>query len=239
VRSTALAPASDIASLLKHNHVLKPLPQVALSELAAAATLEHFTTGALLNAAGQPLGKLRLVVRGHVEIIARHVSGAEVALGDVGPGGWATWVGCFSPHPPDHDFTASADSTFVALPTALVRELARRHPELYPSVIADLGVRMRQLMEWTGESVLLGPEQRMAKLIHLLSRLHGTADNRATLLVTQARLASLARCSRQSANQLVGALERRGLIEAHYGRFEITDMAALLAFVESDQALNG
>ena len=73
----------------------------------------------------------------------------------------------------------------------------------------------------------------MAKLIHLLARLQGTADNRATLQVTQARLARMARCSRQSANQLIGALAQRGLVEAKYGRFEIADMSALLAFIET------
>ena len=96
-----------------------------------------------------------------------------------------------------------------------------------------MGQRLRQLMEWTGESVLLGPEQRMAKLIHLLARLHGLPAADGTLPVTQARLARMARCSRQSANQLLGALEARGLIATDYGRFRIRDLAVLQAFIET------
>ena len=94
---------------------------------------------------------------------------------------------------------------------------------------------MRLLMEWSGQSVLLGPEQRMAKLLHLLARAHGVNGSGGLVPVTQARLAQIARCSRQTANQLIGALEQRGLVGTGYGRFEIPDMAALDAFSASDR----
>jgi CRP-like cAMP-binding protein len=102
-------------------------------------------------------------------------------------------------------------------------------------VIESIGVRMRLLMEWTGQSVMLAPEQRMAKLLHVLARVRGAVDgNRAVLPITQAQLARLARCSRQSANLLLRALERRALIRSAYGRYEIDDMTALDAFTERD-----
>lgn len=226
----------DIEAFLRRSPVLADLPEETLRELAVAGRVEHFDGATLLNAAGSPLARLRLVVQGTVEIFARSASGNEVVLGDIGPGGWATWIGCFAPQPPDHDFYSSADATCIALPTDLVREVAQRHPVMFPRVIADLGVRTRQLLEWAGDSVLLGPEQRMAKLIHLLARTQGNAGGAGsgTVLVTQARLAQLARCSRQSANGLVGALERRGLIRAGYGHFDIPDIARLVAFIESD-----
>lgn len=229
-------PGLDIEAFLRRAPVLADLPEDAVRELAVAARVEHFDSATLLNAAGQPLARLRLVVQGTLEIIARRASGTEVVLGDIGPGGWAAWVGCFTPHVPDNDFYSTPGATYIALPTDLVREMAQRHPALYLRVIGDMGVRIRQLMEWTGDSVLLGPEQRMAKLIHLLARTQGNQGDSgsATVQVTQARLAQLARCSRQSANGLVGGLERRGLIKAGYGRFDIPDLAQLIAFIESD-----
>lgn len=226
----------DVEAFLHRSPVLAELPEQALRGLAVAARVEHFEGATLLNPAGSPLARLRLVVQGTVEIFARNASGTEVVLGDIGPGGWATWIGCFAPQPPDHDFYSSPNATYIALPTDLVREVAQRHPAMFPRVIADLGVRTRQLLEWTGDSVLLGAEQRMAKLIHLLARMRGDLNNTGsgTAHVTQARLAQLARCSRQSANRLVGALERRGLIRAGYGHFDILDTARLVAFIEGD-----
>lgn len=207
-----------------------------LDQLCGRARVEEYEVASLLNPQGSALEWLRLVVRGHIEIIARRTNGDEVSIADIGPGGWATWLACFVATPPDHDFVSSASACYIALPTWLVRETCLQNPELYPAIFEEVGVRMRQLMEWTGQSVLITPEQRMAKLIHLLARTQAIGTNSGTLHATQVRLARLARCSRQSANLLLGALEAKGLIRLAYGRFEIDDLARLAAFSEAESS---
>lgn len=207
-----------------------------LDEIASLARVERYDVPTLLNAAGQPLQWLRLVVEGSIEIVARRASGKEVAITDVGPGGWATWLPCFLPVAPEHDFSSSSNSLFIALPVAGVRRFCELHPEFYPMIIGEIGQRLRLLMEWTGQSVLVGPEQRMAKLIHVLSRDQRMKGNSGTLVVNQTRLASLARCSRQTANALLGHLEKSGLIRLSYGKFEVLDLARLAAFADEDVA---
>ena len=229
-------PSYDVASLLAKAPVTGALPADELHALAAQSRVERFAIPTLLNSAGTALATLRLVVEGYVEVLQRRASGDEVALGVIGPGGWATWVGCFAQEPPEHDFYSSSRACFIGIPCAAVRALAQRCPDVYPRVIADLGVRMRRLTEWAGDSVLLGPEQRMTKLLHLFARLQGqgSESGHGAVRMTQARLAKLARCSRQSANLLLGSIERRGLVVARYGGFEIPDMAALQAFVDAE-----
>lgn len=214
--------------------VLGRLGAELLEELAGHARVERYAVPTLLNAAGSPLQWLRLVVEGHVEIVARRASGKEVSISDVGPGAWATWLPCFIPVAADHDLCASADSCFIALPVAEVRRCCALCPEIYPWIMQDIGQRLRLLMEWTSQSVLVGPEQRMAKLIHILARDQKIGGIGGTLHVTQVRLAALARCSRQSANTLLGALEKRGLIRLTYGKCEIADLAKLAAFSDSE-----
>lgn len=206
-----------------------------MEELAVHARVERYEVPTLLNAAGAPLQWLRLVVDGHIELIARKASGKEVSISDVGPGAWATWMPCFVPVAPDHDFYCSASSTFIALPVQEVRSFCDRHPKIYPLIMAEIGKRMRLLVEWTGQSVLMAPEQRMAKLVHILARDQKTGAHTVTLSVTQSRLAGLARCSRQSANVLLAALEKRGLIRLAYSKCEIPDMALLAAFADQDE----
>jgi CRP-like cAMP-binding protein len=207
-----------------------------LDEIASMARVERYDVPTLLNAAGHPLQSLRLVVEGSIEIVARRASGKEVAITDVAPGGWATWLPCFLPVPPEHDFWCSANSCFIALPVAEVRKFCELYPEFYPMIMGEIGQRLRLLMEWTGQSVLVGPEQRMAKLIHILARDQRMKGNSGTLVVNQTRLASLARCSRQSANTLLGQLEKRGLIRLSYGKFEVLDLALLVAYADDDSA---
>ena len=221
----------DAAALLKRS-VFGVLEPTALGQLQASARVERFNRPTLLNAAGTPVTSLRLVVSGQIAIVARRASGAEVALGDVGVDRWATWLACFAPTPPDHDFWSSASCTCVAFPVATVRAICTENPQIYPLVIAEIGTSMRMLMEWAGQSVLVSPEQRMAKLLCLLARAQSVTGKGGTLRVNQQRLAQLARCSRQSANALLGSLEQKGLIRIAYARFEIDDLPKLAAFAE-------
>lgn len=101
-------------------------------------------------------------------------------------------------------------------------------------VIRMIGHRMRLLIEWTGQSVLASPVQRMAKLLSVFAQEQNrkTDLNGVTLHVTQARLASQARCSRQTANKLLQQLELDGLIVSAYGQFTIPDWTRLNHFAE-------
>lgn len=133
---------------------------------------------------------------------------------------------------PDYDLYCAASSICIALPVQEVRSFCDRHPAMYPLVMAEIAERVSLLMEWTGQAVLMAPEQRMAKLIHILARDQKVGTAAGTLNVTQTRLASLARCSRQSANVLLSALEKRGLIRLAYGKCDTPDMAQLAAFAD-------
>jgi CRP-like cAMP-binding protein len=228
--------SSDVRGLLQPTLFGRLGPEI-LDEISASARLEKFQIPTLLNAAGQKLEWLRLVVEGSIEIVARRASGKEVAITDISPGGWATWLPCFLPAPPEHDFYCSANSVFVALPTSAVKELCKAHPDIYPLIMAEIGLRMRLLLEWTGQSVLSEPEQRMAKLIHILARDQKVKGNSGLLNVQQVRLAGLARCSRQTANGLLHMLEKRKLIRLAYGKIEILDMAQLSLFADHDEEI--
>ncbi len=176
-----------------------------LEEVAQQARIERYDVPTLLCPAGTLLQRLRLVVAGRIELVARTSSGKALTISDVEPGDWASWLPCFMPVAPEHDLCAAADSIFVALPVAAVRGFCECHPQLYPLVIAEIGHRLRLLTEWAGQSVLMGPEQRMAKLIVLMALDKKAGLSAHTLNVTQCRLASLARCSRQSGNLLLRA----------------------------------
>jgi len=205
----------------------------ALDAACAVARIEQFKVPTLLSAAGEQPSYLRLVVKGHIEVIARNSSGAEFVVGYITAGGWATWLACFMERPPEDDFCSSASATLVALPIADVRALCERFPQIYPVIIRQIGRRMRLLIEWTGQSVLVGPVQRMAKLLHILAREQQVAFGTVKLHISQAQLASQARCSRQTANELIGVLEQKGLVVRGYGSIEIPELNRLAVFADA------
>lgn len=232
---TALTPVVDVRALLRST-LFGRLEPLVLDELASYARIERYAMTTLLNPGHLPLQYLRLVVEGRIELVVRRASGKEVALSDIGPGGWATWLPSLLPDPPEVDFYAGGPSLLVAFPVVQLRSFCERHPKVYPWILGEIGQRMKLLVEWTAQSVLIGPEQRMARLIHLLARDQKLVGNSGTLVVNQARLAALARCSRQTANILLSQLESHGLIALSYGELEVLDMRQLLAFADEEPA---
>lgn len=222
----------DLRSLLQST-AFGVAGDAALDAACRVARIEQFKVPTLLSAAGEQPAYLRLVVKGHIEVIARNSSDAEFVVGYITTGGWATWLACFMAQPPENDFYCSASSTLVALPIADVRALCERFPQIYPAIIRQIGRRMRLLIEWTGQSVLVGPVQRMAKLLHILAREQQVESGSIKLNVSQARLAGLARCSRQTANELIGVLEKKGLLVSGYSSVEIPELTRLAAFADA------
>ncbi len=225
----------DVRAFLKPT-VLGQLGPEVLDQVTRCAVIERFEVPTLLNAAGTSLERLRLVAEGSISIFARKPSGKEVVISEVGPRGWAAWLPCFVAAPPTHDFYSGAKSCFIALPVKVVQSLCLQYPELYPLIIGEIGLRFRLLMEWASQSILLAPEQRMAKLIVLLAQEQKAVSSPSSIVITQSRLANLARCSRQSANVLLSNLEQKGLIQLLYGKCDIPDLAALAAFADAEEA---
>ena len=222
----------DLRSLLQAT-AFGALGEEALNAACRSARIEQFKVPTVLSMAGEQPSYLRLVVKGHIEVIARNSSGAEFVVGYITAGGWATWLACFMDRPPENDFYSSPSATLIALPITEVRALCERFPQIYPLIIRQIGRRMRLLIEWTGQSVLVGPVQRMAKLLHILAREQQVAAYTVTLHISQARLASLARCSRQTANELIGVLEQKGLVVRGYSAIEIPHPNRLAVFADA------
>ncbi len=224
-------PALDVSAWLDKT-VFAQLPETAMVKLITASHVERFEVPTLVNSAHTPLTHLRLVTQGSIEVVVRRANGAEVALGDFGPGGWVTWLACFMQTPPEHDFYTSANTHCIALPVNTVRAVCANHPALFLPIIEEIGSRMRLLMQWTGQSVTTSPAKRMARLIGILLEAQGAAEPSGVLRATQDRLARLARCSRQSANGLLRELEKQQLVKLAYGRIEVPDAQALAVFAE-------
>lgn len=209
------------------------LPESELKALSALAVVESFPVEHRLISHGERMSCLRLVVEGAVTVTATHSSGKEVMVASIGPGGWASWMPCFEQQALATDYSAVEGSLLIALPVDAVRRCFDRFPHLYPLLLNEISKRMRLLMEWTTQSALLPPLQRLARLIILLARERGISNGATELQVTQAQLATLVGCSRQSASKLFARLESQGLIRMGYGKCEVLNLAALRRFSET------
>ncbi len=210
--------------------LLGTVGEAAFEAIRGRARIDRFKVPTLLCAAGDMPTQLHLVVQGSIALVARRPSGEEFVISYVTAGGWATWLNCFMDAGADFDFYTSDATTLISIPTADIRSLCAQHPTLYPLVIQHIGRRMRLVLEWTAQSALAPPSHRMAKLLHTMATEQLASQQSTTLCMTQARLAGMARCSRQTANKLIAELEGKGLVVAAYGRYEIPDLEQLAAY---------
>lgn len=223
----------DVRAFLRST-VFGRVDEGALDFAVAHARAEYYEQPELLNAVGQTLHSIRLVVDGGVGLMARHPNGREVVVSEIGRGQWATWLPCFMAQPPEYDFIAYPGSLLIAMPVVQVQHCCRQYPALYPLIIAEIGERFRHLMAWASQSIFLEPIQRMAKLIVILAKAQNMVGNSGTIDATQQRLAVLARCSRQSANALLVSLEAQGLIALTYGKCTVVDLERLDRFASAE-----
>jgi CRP/FNR family cyclic AMP-dependent transcriptional regulator len=208
----------------------------ALASICQVARVLHFDCPTLMSAAGQAHTSLYLVVQGHIEVIARHAGGDEFVIGLITPGRWSSWVPCFSEHAPEHDFYAATKSCLIALPITSVQAFCQTYPEAYLPIIRQIGRRTRLLMNWLGQSVLVGPLQRVAKLLYVLALEQEDAPQQLTLVITQYQLARMAGCSRQTANSLLNELVDLGLVILSYRQIHIPSLPKLATFANQQLA---
>lgn len=207
-----------------------------LNAICQVAQIQQFEVPTLIGAAGQMPTHLYWVVHGSIEVIARHAAGDEFVIALITPGRWSSWISCFSDQAPDNDFYAAAKSTLIALPIASVQRFCQTHPEGFVPIIRQIGRRTRLLMNWLGQSVLVGPLQRLAKLLYVLALEQHDSPEHLTLVITQYQLARMAGCSRQTANSLLNELVTLGLVELSYRQIHIPDLPQLAAFANRPMA---
>jgi CRP-like cAMP-binding protein len=210
--------------------VLGQLSSAGLDELCASALTKRYEAPTLLSAAGQPMRWIWLVVDGQVDIFDRQALGHESIVGVVGPGRWVSWVGLFMVNPQRQDFSTAAGTTLISVPANVMRRLLAQHPDIYPSVIDEIGSRMQLTLQWVGQSPLSDPAQRLAAFLHCLARIQAVDTAPVQLTASQVRLAQTLGISRQLVGKCLETLEREGLVRRAYGRIEIENMARLAAF---------
>lgn len=220
-----------VVALLRRSPIFSVAPETELAALAALAVEARFEVPTLLVARGDCPQQLWHVLQGAVEIGLFSAKGRPARLAPIQPGGWATWISCFSQTPLPHDLWTTAGARLLAFPSAAVRSLSDRHPQIYPQLIARIGERMRDLIGWSLAASLSDPERRLAYLLAVTARDHtGAGDGPMALSLTQDRIAAMGLGSRQRVARLLRSLAARGLIATAYGAVSVRSVRALEAF---------
>lgn len=209
------------------------LDPVALERLAASMRARRFRRGEVIFHVGDPGDALFVIVSGDVKISLPSETGDEAILATLRPGDVFGELALLDGSPRSASATALGATEAVVLPRDRFRELLATETGFRDALLASIAGELRRLTHHVEELHFLDITGRLAaRLVRLAEdggRVlpDGAFQLRANL--TQADLAAMVGCTRQSVNKLLGQFTDDGLVRLEREGIVVTDMAGLLA----------
>lgn len=212
---------------MQRTYQLNPLPAThAGAEIAALLAREGrrigFAAGETIQKQGDRFDGFWLVESGAVTVCRYGADGELTIYGVLGPGDLFGELAHFSGVPRQVDAVAEGAAQLVRIDAALVDRLLAERPEVARWLLRSLANQLRATLDRIESDRHLPAPDRVARALYELSQ-----DGRTTVSVTQQQLADYVGLSRVSVGQVLGRLERVGLIRRGYRALDIVDRAAL------------
>lgn len=209
------------------------LEPAALERLAASMRARRFRRGEVIFHIGDPGDALFVIVSGDVKISLPSETGDEAILATLRPGDVFGELALLDGAPRSASATALGATETVVLPRDRFRELLASEAGFRDALLASIAGELRRLTHHVEELHFLDITGRLAARLVRLAEEGGTPmpdgaiQLRANL--TQADLAAMVGCTRQSVNKLLGQFTDDGLVRPEREGIVITDLAGLTA----------
>lgn len=187
-----------------------------LQKIASAATVRELDAGGFVFHAGSPVEEIIVVATGRIAVVRSSSSGKELIVDLIGPGEIVGLQAFTDSTDQNLSARAQTDSRVLALPVAAAHTLLSEHPELYPRVLNELGVRLRKSQELASSLAHAKVETRIAStLLALLPDFgkKGGVGGHQRIFLTRKELAELTGTTPETAIRTTKNLERSGILD--------------------------
>jgi CRP-like cAMP-binding protein len=209
------------------------LEPAALDRLAAGMRSRRFRRGEVIFHIGDPGDALFVIVSGEVKISLPSETGDEAILATLRPGDVFGELALLDGAPRSASAAALTPTEAVILPRERFRELIATETGVRDALLASIAGELRRLTTHVEELHFLDITGRLAARLVRLSQEGGTpaADGSVRLRtnLTQADLAAMVGCTRQSVNKLLGQFTDDGLVRLERDAIVLTDIEGLIA----------
>jgi|SRR3954470_905170 len=205
----------------------------ALERLAAGMRSRRFRRGEVIFHLGDPGDALFVIVSGEVKISLPSETGDEAILATLRPGDVFGELALLDGAPRSASATAMSPTETVVLPRDRFRELIATEAAVRDALLASIAGELRRLTTHVEELHFLDITGRLAARLVRLAQDGGTMDAdgaiRLRTNLTQADLAAMVGCTRQSVNKLLGQFTDDGLVRLERDAIVVTDLGGLVA----------
>ncbi len=209
------------------------LEPLALERLAAGMRARRFKRGEVIFHIGDPGDALFVIVLGEVKISLPSDTGEEAILATLGPGQVFGELALLDGSPRSASASALVATETVVLPRDRFRELIATEAGVRDALLASIAGELRRLTTHVEELHFLDITGRLAARLVRLAHESGTPmpDGAVRLRtnLTQADLAAMVGCTRQSVNKLLGQFTDDGLVRLERDGIVVIDPETLAA----------
>ena len=223
---------NNYSDILSRSTWFNDIPDDLKQALLSKVHIRHLKANQLLHTRGEEGIGFYGICKGRIKVINISDNGKEMLFALLGPGTWFGEISLFDGLPRTHDSICEVDTIIALIPKASFLKLLEQYPALYPHFAKLLCSRLRSAFQFIDSSTGLSLKHQLIKRLLMLTTSYGQyvpQDRAITLTLSQESLAQMINSSRQTVNQLLGELQRDGLIKRHYGKITIVDSDALYA----------
>jgi CRP-like cAMP-binding protein len=208
--------------------VLASVPAEDRHRLVATLRRRAYRRDEVIFHQGDPADTLHLVAAGHVSVRVTLPGGEFVIVALFGPGGAfgeTALVG--GPRPRGGTVIALDPCETLSLGRDQFERLRASYPGVNRFLVELLSARVQKLNGQLLEALYVPAERRVLRRLLDLCQMYGGDGQHIVIPVTQETLASLAGTTRPTANQVLGRLAARQLVEVSRGQISVLNLGEL------------
>jgi CRP/FNR family transcriptional regulator len=210
--------------LLKEVPYFRNLDAQALEIVAQEVVVQHYPAGAIIFLEGDPVAGLHLVAEGLCKVYRLSEGGREHILTTLGPGGSCNEVPVVDGGPNPANLAAIEETTVWVISEEALSRLRRQFPILNETIIKNLAMRCRQLVQRVYNLSFLSVTGRLAAFLLQQSDEHNALSRQQW---TQDEIAAHLGTVREMVGRAFRELQEAELIAIDRHRIEILDREGL------------
>lgn len=212
-------------------HLLSDLPGRLSTELFASAKLVRLAAGNTLFLAGDSGDDCYRIEDGLLKVTMVSHSGDERILAFVGRGDIVGELSLIDGLPRSASVVAVRDATLSCLSRTAFETFAKKHPELYKSLVGLLAKRLRETDSVVAAGSFLLLTGRVARTMLELAEHFGQEVGSGRIVInqkiSQSDLAAMAGVARENVTRILNDWQREKLVTRHGGYYCVENKAQL------------
>ncbi|MBQ0935497.1 Crp/Fnr family transcriptional regulator [Ideonella paludis] len=222
----------DLQACLSQGAWFAQLPRGLQQALLAHGQVQALEPGQRLFLQGDACDGLYAVLSGAVLIRSSRADGRQMVLAVLQAPTWFGEISIIDDGPRTHDAHAQGPTRLWWVSRSLLDDLLERHPVLWRHLARLVTGKTRLLFMRLNDRAAQSAQARLLQELLRLAEGYGMADSTALprcLPITLEHWAGLAGTSRQTASEVLGQLQRLGVVRRHSQGLEVLSLEALRA----------